>query len=230
LHVGRRIRRRLIVLVRRSKLNAFAVTQRLEEASQSVAVLLPELVSGRIGRGVSVRQLREVLRDERQVSSARGAPEAKCTGVDVCGACRRYGSHEVREVARIVRDSREDRHDVDADVNAAVSEARDRAQACFWGRRSRLDEPRELAAERDERDVNRELGARGDFLQHIDVPSDERALRDDHDRQSRVLGERFEYATGDAKPTFGRLIGIGGGSDHDDLAASEGGEAGTAGP
>src|SRR5688572_28101959 len=60
-----------------------------------------------------------------------------------------------------------------------------------------------------------------DARQQIYVSRDERTLRNDRDGETRVIGEHLEYSPRDAEFSFGGLIGIGCGSDHDRLAVEE---------
>lgn len=227
LRVEDRTHRRFITVVRVTELDALAITQRLEESSQPVAVVLAKLMTVRVGRGVPVREMWEMLGDEWEVSRPRRAAEAERTGVDVrrAGGCDR--THQCRQVIGGVGNSRKNGHDVDADIDPTLPQTRDGAEPRFGRRCARLDESREIPTKRDERDVDREVRAGSDTLHDVHVPRDERALRDDDDRQPCVLGERLEHATRYAKATFGWLVRVGSGTNHDDFATGERREART---
>ncbi len=137
----------------------------------------------------------------------------------------RFGdlAHQRVELRRGVGDARQNRHDVDADVDARLAQARDAAEPGDRSGRARLEAPRKLAVDGNQRhvDVNRRVAE--DSLHDVDVARDERTLGDEADAEPRVLGEDLENRPGDFEAALGGLIRISRRADRDRLALDQGG-------
>src|SRR5687768_1421969 len=141
----------LVVFVGRTEWYSDSRTQRLKELPKTSTVVVAQLVAGGVRPRVPVRQVRKVLRDERQVSGARGRAQPKGAGMHMRRAGRRDLGHEIGEVGRVVGDTGQDGHDVDADVDPGGVEARNGTDSCVGRRRTRLDEASKVTPHRDER-------------------------------------------------------------------------------
>src|SRR5205085_7261743 len=144
-------------------------------------------------------QMRKFLLDKRQVSFPGGRLESYRASADVGRTGLRHALHERLQIRWIVGDARQHRHAVDSDVDPRLTQSSECADSRFRSRRTRLDTPRKLAIEGDERDVNREVRNAVDARQDIDVPRYERTFCNDRDAQTRVLGKHLENPACDAK-------------------------------
>ena len=72
--------------------------QHSNDLVQTCAVVVAELVPVRVRVRVSVREVREVLCDERQITSARGGPQAERACIQVRRASAGDLSNEILEI------------------------------------------------------------------------------------------------------------------------------------
>ncbi len=165
--------------------------------------------------------MRKLLLDERQVPHPRRRTQSQRTGVHVRRAALGHGLHESLERLRRVGDRGQHRHHVDARLDVRRAQARERAQARVGRGSARLESAREIAVERDQREVDRQPRDARDARQQVDVARDERTLGDDADGQPRMLGQHLEHRPRDAIATLGRLKRIGRRADDDRLAGEE---------
>src|SRR5690349_818917 len=121
------VRHRFGVFIGRAERDAHARAQRLEKATQTVAVVLAHLMSVAVRPRIPICQMREVLRDEGQVSRARRAAKSQRARVDVRGTGRRDLTNELLEIGRVVGDPGQHRHHVDSDIDTNRTQPGERA-------------------------------------------------------------------------------------------------------
>ena len=139
------------------------------------------------------------------------------TQEDIAGLARAIGVGAGENgLHLVVRHAGDDRRDHDRGRNAGLRQLLDRLQPARRRRRARLHRPRQIAVERRHRQRHLDQPALRHGREEIEIAQDQRGFGDDRDR---VIGLRqnLQNSAHDAMLAFDRLVGIGVGSDRDDL-------------